>query len=81
MIDTTAGDRLFAGTSSGNLQIHQLIENENSTVQSELITSKNLGRRTIEQIDYCKDINSLIVLSGACSAHTFILLVLTAGTA
>ena len=58
------GDRLFAGTSTGSLQIYKLAEDADNVVQSELVTSKNLGRRAIEQIDYSKDINSLIVLSG-----------------
>ncbi|KAF9007557.1 hypothetical protein BDQ17DRAFT_1350883 [Cyathus striatus] len=62
----TQGDRLYLGTSTGNLHIYGLNEHHDGDLEShvELIeTKKSLTRRAIEQLGFVKDINSLVVLS------------------
>lgn len=73
-------DRLFVGTSTGSLQIYELTEDDNGVEQAELVTTKNLGRKAIDQISYSKDINSPIVLSGMDSPPRFFRLVLSLRT-
>lgn len=80
--DTYSGDRLYLGTSVGNLLIYSLERLQGNGIR-EVITSshnntpgadrttatlvdtkKNLTRKSIEQLGYLKDINSLVSLSG-----------------
>lgn len=69
--DLSPGDRLFIGTSTGNLQLYQLHDDEECRGQPDLTTNKNLGRKPIEQIEFSKDLNTLVVLSGSCSPVTY----------
>ncbi|TFK35543.1 hypothetical protein BDQ12DRAFT_634973 [Crucibulum laeve] len=59
------GDRLYIGTSLGNLHIYGLKEKQDDGAESiQLVeTKKNLTRRSIEQLGFIKDINSLVLLS------------------
>ncbi|KAF9468180.1 vacuolar sorting protein 39 domain 1-domain-containing protein [Collybia nuda] len=61
------GDRLYIGTSIGNLHIYSI---DNSAEDGEdsiklVEVKKGLTRRPIEQLGFIKDINSLVVLSEA----------------
>lgn len=59
------GGRLYIGTSTGNLHIYSI--NNSPDEDEEVVTSvevkKSLTRRSIEQLGFIKDINSLVVLS------------------
>ncbi|KAI6108169.1 hypothetical protein F5141DRAFT_100478 [Pisolithus sp. B1] len=58
------GERLYIGTSTGNLHIYDLNASANPNEQSMLVeTKKGLSRRAIDQLGYIKDINSLVLLS------------------
>jgi hypothetical protein len=57
------GDRLYVGTSTGNLYIYSVDNwNENAATLVEIKT--NFSKRSIEQLGFLKDTNSLVVLSG-----------------
>lgn len=74
------GDKLFVGTSTGNLHVYAYGETGGASVvndipssfaqggteqQAHLVeTKKSLCRRSIEQLAFIKDVNSLVVLSG-----------------
>ncbi|KAJ3537551.1 hypothetical protein NM688_g6671 [Phlebia brevispora] len=63
---TVQGDKLYIGTSTGNLHLYSVNEepSEDGNIHSELLeTKKNLSRRSIEQLAYVSDISSLAVLS------------------
>ncbi|ESK95857.1 rab guanyl-nucleotide exchange factor [Moniliophthora roreri MCA 2997] len=60
---TTHGDRLYLGTSTGNLHIYGVDNSEEDEVLSLVEVKKGLTRRSIEQLGFIKDINSLVVLS------------------
>ncbi|OCH95424.1 hypothetical protein OBBRIDRAFT_816580 [Obba rivulosa] len=63
---TVQGDRLYFGTSTGNLHIYAYGDttSSNSEPHAELVeTKKSLCRRAIDQLGYVKDVNSLVVLS------------------
>ncbi|EIN04044.1 hypothetical protein PUNSTDRAFT_93504 [Punctularia strigosozonata HHB-11173 SS5] len=53
------GDRLYIGTSTGNLHIYS-VDGRSATL---LEVKQNLFRRAIEQLGFVKEINSLVVLS------------------
>ncbi|KAI6042930.1 vacuolar sorting protein 39 domain 1-domain-containing protein [Pisolithus marmoratus] len=58
------GERLYIGTSTGNLHIYDLTGSANPNEQSKLVeTKKGLSRRAIDQLGHVKDINSLVLLS------------------
>ncbi|TFK87975.1 hypothetical protein K466DRAFT_662647 [Polyporus arcularius HHB13444] len=58
------GDKLFVGTSTGNLHVYTY--GETGEQQAQLVeTRKTLCRRSIEQLAFIKDVNSLVVLSEA----------------
>ncbi|KAF5379787.1 hypothetical protein D9615_005708 [Tricholomella constricta] len=62
---TVQGDRLYVGTSTGNLYIYR-VEDTNSEEAITLVEiKKSLARRSIEQLGFIRDINSLVVLSEA----------------
>ncbi|RDB25711.1 Vam6/Vps39-like protein [Hypsizygus marmoreus] len=61
---TVQGDRLYLGTSTGNLHTYSIddaSEGDDSVALVEM--KKGLTRRGIEQLGFIKDINSLVVLS------------------
>jgi len=61
------GDRLYLGTSIGNLHIYGLDVESDQGEEPELVeVKKGLGKRAIEQLGFIKDINSLVLLSGVC---------------
>ncbi|KAI9061003.1 hypothetical protein FKP32DRAFT_1594678 [Trametes sanguinea] len=61
---TVQGDRLYIGTSTGNLHVYTVDESPDHV--AELVeTRKSLCRRSIDQLAYIKDVNSLAVLSEA----------------
>ncbi|KAK7044093.1 Vacuolar morphogenesis protein 6 [Paramarasmius palmivorus] len=60
---TTHGDRLYLGTSTGNLHIYGVDNSEEDEILSLVEVKKSLTRRSIEQLGFIKDINSLVVLS------------------
>ncbi|KAF8150879.1 hypothetical protein B0H34DRAFT_155040 [Crassisporium funariophilum] len=64
---TVQADRLYLGSSAGNLHVYSLNENtQESSDKLELVeVKKSLVRRTIEQLGFIKDVNSLVVLSEA----------------
>ncbi|KAF8071649.1 hypothetical protein FPV67DRAFT_1746459, partial [Lyophyllum atratum] len=66
---TVQGDRLYVGTSTGNLHTYRVEEPDSTHAGEDAITlvevKKGLTRRSIEQLGYIKDINSLVVLSEA----------------
>lgn len=64
-----SGDRLLIGTSSGNLHILENQESDGSEPQAKIVSSKNLSRKSIEQVGYVKDINSIVALSGKHFVH------------
>ncbi|KAJ3573523.1 hypothetical protein NP233_g2376 [Leucocoprinus birnbaumii] len=62
------GDRLYVGTSTGNLHIYEVTTTRDESGTEEqtatlLETKKSLVRRAIDQLGYIKEINSLVVLS------------------
>ncbi|KAF9448658.1 hypothetical protein P691DRAFT_668993 [Macrolepiota fuliginosa MF-IS2] len=60
------GDRLYVGTSTGNLHIYEVVnvqDGEEETSLKFLETKKGLVRRSIDQLGFIKEINSLVVLS------------------
>ncbi|EGN98719.1 hypothetical protein SERLA73DRAFT_168336 [Serpula lacrymans var. lacrymans S7.3] len=59
------GDRLYVGTATGNLHVYSIDDStsEGEAIASLVETKKSLTRRSIEQLGFIKDINSLIVLS------------------
>lgn len=58
------GERLYIGTSTGNLHIYDLNASANPDERSVLVeTKKGLSRRAIDQLGYIRDINSLVLLS------------------
>ncbi|KAI0749549.1 vacuolar sorting protein 39 domain 2-domain-containing protein [Daedaleopsis nitida] len=58
------GDKLYIGTSTGNLHVYALGETADHPAEL-LETKKSLCRRIIEQMAYIKDVNSLAVMSEA----------------
>ncbi|EMD34098.1 hypothetical protein CERSUDRAFT_141580 [Gelatoporia subvermispora B] len=62
---TAQGDRLYIGTSTGNLHVYTYGDASSEAQQlCELVeTKKSLCRRAIDQLGYVKDVNSLVVLS------------------
>ncbi|KIM35275.1 hypothetical protein M413DRAFT_449849 [Hebeloma cylindrosporum] len=57
-------DRLYLGSSTGTLNVYSL--NGGSDAPIELVeVKKNLVKRSIEQLGFIKDVNSLVVLSEA----------------
>ncbi|KII89843.1 hypothetical protein PLICRDRAFT_108036 [Plicaturopsis crispa FD-325 SS-3] len=64
---TVHGDRLYVGTSTGNLHIYGLEESEDDGGDTAHLveTKKAFSRRAIEHLGFLKDINSLAVLSDA----------------
>lgn len=59
-----SGDRLFLGTSTGNLHIYNVDIEENGRYHASLVRTKSLGKKSIENVGYIKDINSVVALSG-----------------
>lgn len=59
-----SGDRLFLGTSTGSLHIYNVDIEENGRYHASLVRTKSLGRKSIENVGYIKDINSVVALSG-----------------
>ncbi|KZT19797.1 hypothetical protein NEOLEDRAFT_1245628 [Neolentinus lepideus HHB14362 ss-1] len=59
------GDRLYIGTVTGSVSTYSLDESpdHDDEVATLVETKKNLVRRSIEQLGFIKDINSLVVLS------------------
>ncbi|KAH9945272.1 uncharacterized protein BXZ73DRAFT_86791 [Epithele typhae] len=55
------GDKLFVGTSIGNLYVYSFGEGGGPAELAD--TKKSLCRRSIDQISYVKDVNSLVILS------------------
>ena len=71
LLDLTSAsiaDRLYLGSSTGSLHIYNLnevIPVDGSEHSVELVeVKKTLVRRSIEQLGFIKDVNSLVVLSG-----------------
>ncbi|TFK46134.1 hypothetical protein OE88DRAFT_1056555 [Heliocybe sulcata] len=62
---TVQGDRLYVGTVNGSVSVYSLDESPDheGEVATLVETKKNLVRRSIEQLGFIKDINSLVVLS------------------
>lgn len=56
------GDRIYLGTGTGGIYVHE-------TTGASIEVKKGLTRRAIEQLGYVKDINSLVILSGALSTR------------
>ncbi|KAF9266470.1 hypothetical protein L218DRAFT_956243 [Marasmius fiardii PR-910] len=59
------GDRLYVGTATGSVHVYA-VENEpeeEGEILSLVEVKKNLARKSIEQLGFIKDINSLAVLS------------------
>ncbi|KAI0370322.1 hypothetical protein BV20DRAFT_1121321 [Pilatotrama ljubarskyi] len=61
---TVQGDRLYIGTSTGNLHVYTFGDTPDRAAEL-LETRKALCRKSIEQLAYIKDVNSLAVLSEA----------------
>ncbi|KAJ7645378.1 hypothetical protein B0H17DRAFT_450082 [Mycena rosella] len=59
------GDRLYVGTTTGTLHIYGIDDNteEGEETVTLVETKKGLARKTIDQIGFIKDINSLVLLS------------------
>ncbi|KXN86467.1 Vam6/Vps39-like protein [Leucoagaricus sp. SymC.cos] len=62
------GDRLYVGTAAGNLHIYEVSTTRDESGTEEqtitlLETKKSLARKSIDQLGYIKEINSLVVLS------------------
>ncbi|KJA16870.1 hypothetical protein HYPSUDRAFT_46906 [Hypholoma sublateritium FD-334 SS-4] len=57
-------DRLYLGTSTGNLHIYSL-KDEVTNAPDLVEVKKGLARRSIEQLGFVKDVNSLVALSEA----------------
>ncbi|TRM64266.1 hypothetical protein BD626DRAFT_556986 [Schizophyllum amplum] len=62
---TAQGDRLYLGTSTGNLYVYAIDYDpgEGQQVASEVDCKKGISRRAIEQVAFIKDVNSLAILS------------------
>ncbi|KAF8969138.1 vacuolar sorting protein 39 domain 1-domain-containing protein [Flammula alnicola] len=60
---TVQADRLYLGSSTGSLNVYSLNDGADSIDLVEV--KKNLTRRSIEQLGFIKDVNSLVVLSEA----------------
>ncbi|KAI0649291.1 hypothetical protein C8Q79DRAFT_949834 [Trametes meyenii] len=58
------GDRLYIGTSTGNLHVYTFGEDPEHPAEL-LETKKSLCRRSIDQVAFIKDVNSLAILSEA----------------
>ncbi|KAF8183418.1 hypothetical protein BJ912DRAFT_1144866 [Pholiota molesta] len=59
-----AADRLYLGSSTGNLHVYGLNDGKGDSDSLELVeVKKGLARRSIEQLGFVKDVNSLVVLS------------------
>ncbi|KAF8333851.1 hypothetical protein F5887DRAFT_991627 [Amanita rubescens] len=58
-------DRLYLGTATGNLHVYSFDASQWDAPQLNLVEVKNLSRRSIEQLVFIKDINSLVALSEA----------------
>lgn len=59
-------DRLYLGTATGNLHVYSREASGSHEPQLNLVeVRKNLTRRSIEQLGFIKDINSLVILSEA----------------
>ncbi|KAF8183420.1 hypothetical protein BJ912DRAFT_906001 [Pholiota molesta] len=57
-------DRLYLGSSTGNLHVYGLNDGKGDSDSLELVeVKKGLARRSIEQLGFVKDVNSLVVLS------------------
>ncbi|TFY59088.1 hypothetical protein EVJ58_g6005 [Rhodofomes roseus] len=64
--EASAGDRLYVGTTIGNLHIYALncsVEDGTESPAQLVETKKALSRKAIEQLCYVKDVSSLAVLS------------------
>ncbi|GLB44890.1 putative rab guanyl-nucleotide exchange factor [Lyophyllum shimeji] len=61
------GDRLYVGTSTGSLHTYRVEEvgGEDGEAVTLVEVKRSLTRRSIEQLGYIKEINSLVVLSEA----------------
>ncbi|KAJ6570100.1 hypothetical protein DFH09DRAFT_1465283 [Mycena vulgaris] len=61
------GDRLYVGTSTGNLSIYGIDDNteEGEEIVTLVETKRGLARKAIEQIGFIKDINSLVLVTEA----------------
>ncbi|KAF8311952.1 hypothetical protein DL93DRAFT_2060501 [Clavulina sp. PMI_390] len=57
------GDTLFVGTSTGALSTYIIERDEDNFTATPLETRSNFTKRAIEQLDYIRDVNSLISLS------------------
>ncbi|KAG5644651.1 hypothetical protein DXG03_008033 [Asterophora parasitica] len=62
---TSQGDRLYAGTSTGNLHIYRVEDTSSEEAVKLVEVIKGLTRRSIEQLGFIKDVNSLVALSEA----------------
>ncbi|KAH8118200.1 vacuolar sorting protein 39 domain 1-domain-containing protein [Phellopilus nigrolimitatus] len=62
---TVQGDRIYIGSGSGNLHVYNIDQDEDGYT-SELVTTKSLSKKPIEQVGYIKDINSVVALSDSC---------------
>ncbi|KAH6909212.1 hypothetical protein BKA70DRAFT_228963 [Coprinopsis sp. MPI-PUGE-AT-0042] len=63
------GDRLYLGSSLGHVHVYgRSLEGDDSKEPSFqlLETRKSVARKSIEQMGFIKDVNSLVVLSGMC---------------
>ncbi|KAG8988797.1 Vacuolar morphogenesis protein 6, partial [Tulasnella sp. 427] len=61
---TSYADRLYLGTSTGNLHIYALAKSNDGQLEAAFEDcKKGLGRRAIEQLGYIKDVNSLVLLT------------------
>ncbi|KAI0833228.1 hypothetical protein BC628DRAFT_1342704 [Trametes gibbosa] len=61
---TVQGDRLYIGTSTGNLHVYAFGDTPDHATEF-VETKKALCRRSIEQVVFVKDVNSLAILSEA----------------
>lgn len=61
---SVSGDRLYLGTGVGNLHIYDVDQGDDGQYEAKNVTTKSLGKKPIEQVDYIKDINSVVALSG-----------------
>lgn len=57
------GDRLFIGTGLGNLHIYNVDQDDEGKFCSNLVATKSLSKKPVEQLGYIKDINSVVALS------------------
>ncbi|KAF8634148.1 hypothetical protein AX15_001050 [Amanita polypyramis BW_CC] len=58
-------DTLYLGTATGNLHVYGFDASQWDAPQLNLVQVKNLTKRSIEQLGFVRDINSLVILSEA----------------